>query len=327
MNRRKCIFQVFFIAILCILCFTGCGVSSDEVDYSELDNWAYLESGGIKDVDVFMICPTVDIGTEDIFNMSLDDEVVKASFLGAINMEVGIYNQECNVFAPYYRQMTLSGYEIQNNKAYIDIAYQDVKSAFKYYFENHNQGRPFVLAGFSQGSQLGLMLMKDLFDEIEYSQNLVASYLIGWAVTESDIKDKPWIKMATGESDTSCIISFNSEAPQIKSSFIVPDGERSLSINPLNWKTDGTIAYATENKGACFLDYSANILNEIPNLTGAYLDLTRGTLKVTDINSEQYPPVLDLFKQGEYHLYDYQFFYRNLQENVKNRICAYHENV
>lgn len=37
------------------------------------------------------------------------------------------------------------------------------------------------------------------------------------------------------------------------------------------------------------------------------------------------PPVLDLFKPGEYHIYDYQFFYRNLQTNVRDRIDAYQQ--
>ena len=31
----------------------------------------------------------------------------------------------------------------------------------------------------------------------------------------------------------------------------------------------------------------------------------------------------DIFSEGVYHLYDYQFFYRNLQENVGARVNAY----
>ena len=44
---------------------------------------------------------------------------------------------------------------------------------------------------------------------------------------------------------------------------------------------------------------------------------------MTDINPEDYPAGLDIFEDGIYHLYDYQFFYRNLQENVAVRIDAY----
>jgi hypothetical protein len=48
-------------------------------------------------------------------------------------------------------------------------------------------------------------------------------------------------------------------------------------------------------------------------------------LKVTDVTSEEYPPVLSIFESGVYHLYDYQFFYRNLQENVSARVANYLE--
>lgn len=72
------------------------------------------------------------------------------------------------------------------------------------------------------------------------------------------------------------------------------------------------------NLGACFTDYDGKIKTEIPQLTGAYIDDKRGALKVTDINSEDYPG--ELFDDGIYHLYDYQFFYRNLEKNVQTRI-------
>lgn len=75
--------------------------------------------------------------------------------------------------------------------------------------------------------------------------------------------------------------------------------------------------------GACFTDYSGDIVTEIPQLTGAYIDSTRGALKVVDVTVEEYPPVLPIFEEGVYHLYDYQFFYRNLQDNVATRVAEY----
>ena len=70
---------------------------------------------------------------------------------------------------------------------------------------------------------------------------------------------------------------------------------------------------------------SGTIVAEIPQLTGAYIDAQRGALKVTDVTPEEYPPGLSIFADGVYHLYDYQFFYRNLQENVGVRLAAYLE--
>lgn len=49
----------------------------------------------------------------------------------------------------------------------------------------------------------------------------------------------------------------------------------------------------------------------------------RGSLKVTDVTPADYPAVLDIFKDGIYHLYDYQLFYKNIQENVTNRLNEY----
>ena len=110
---------------------------------------------------------------------------------------------------------------------------------------------------------------------------------------------------------------------KITDSFFIPEGSWSYSINPLNWKTDSTPADKELNLGACFTDYEGNITKEIPHLTGAYIDPERGALKVTDVSPEDYPAALSFLQEGEYHIYDYQFFYRNLQENVKKRVEAY----
>lgn len=177
-----------------------------------------------------------------------------------------------------------------------------------------------MLAGFSQGSQMGMMLLEDLFDDPKYSEKLVGAYLIGWSITEDTISKHPWMNMAQRETDVGCIVSFNSEAPGIKSSFTVPSGIKSLSINPLNWKIDDTVVDATQNKGACFTDYSGKIVKEIPFLTGAYLDKTRGTLKVPDVKPENYPHILDVFSEGKYHLYDYQFFIETYRRTYQREL-------
>ena len=141
--------------------------------------------------------------------------------------------------------------------------------------------------------------------------------------TEEELEEYPHLRFAAGEDDTGVIIAFNSEAEDVTDSLMIPAGMRTLAINPLNWKTDGTPAGKEENLGACFTDYSGEIVTEIPQLTGAYIDPERGALKVPDVSPDDYPPGLDIFSEGVYHLYDYQFFYRNLQENVGERVQAY----
>ena len=302
-------------------------------DYAQTASWAHLETDAPAtdtNADVFFICPSVYGGADDACNMSLADEETKESFIGAINMEKGIYDQDAaesdnRFFAPYYQQIGLNVYELPEaeREPYLKIAYADVKAAFEYYLAYYNDGRPIILAGFSQGADLCIRLMKDLFDDPVLQEQLVACYAIGWRVTADEVEQHPQLKMAQGESDAGVIVSFNSESPDTDDSLVVPEGEKTLAINPLNWKTDDTPADRSENEGACFTDYSGSITSEIPELTGAYIDDARGTLKVTDVTPDDYPAGLSIFEDGVYHLYDYQFFYRNLQENVQVRLDTY----
>ena len=78
-------------------------------DYSNAENWAYLETEATdKTADVFFICPSVYGGSDDACNMSLSDTDTKESFVGAINMEKGIYDADSRFFSPYYRQIGLN---------------------------------------------------------------------------------------------------------------------------------------------------------------------------------------------------------------------------
>lgn len=314
-----------FILLVIIALLIGCSAPIPN-PYADQNNWAYFpENSQLKKVDVFLVCPTVYMGQNNSFNMEINDAQTRPNFVGALNMEKGIYEDVCSVYAPFYRQAGLNVYSLDATEAepYFQLAYSDVRQSFEYYMQEYNNGRPFVLAGFSQGSDMLLRLMKDLFQNESYNKRLVAAYLIGWRITPEDIARYPFLKMAQGANDTGVIISFNSEAESVKTSFIVP--KTTLGINPLTWKTTDEHAPASLNLGAVFTDYDGGVVKEIPALTGAYLDQERGTLKVTDVSPGEYPLVLDLFSQGDYHIYDYQFFYRNLQQNVAVRTEAYLE--
>lgn len=323
--KQRTRFISLLVSICLILSLTACA-GGNKVAYSDARNWAYFENEqSDKKADVFFICPTVFGGDESSFNMAMDDEETRGYFLGATNMEKGIYDDNARFFAPYYRQAGLNVYRLPatEREQYLAFAYADVETAFAYYLANCNNGRPFVLAGFSQGADLCIRLLKDHAGDADFAERFVACYAIGWSMTAEELDAYPGLKFAEGESDTGVIISYNSEAGYIDDSLIIPKGTRTLAINPLNWLTDGTPADKSLNLGACFTDYDGNIRNEIPALTGAYIDAGRGALIVTDVSAEDYPPVLDIFQEGVFHLYDYQFFYRNLEKNVGTRIDAF----
>lgn len=325
-NKRSLNIVAIAAIVFCSVNAAGCAKEENIIDYSSSDNWAYTETAETeKTADVFFICPTVYMGEEDSFNMAMDDKTTKDSFLGATNMEKGIYDDDARFFAPYYRQVGLNVYElpIMDREQYLEIAYEDIRDAFEYYLENCNDDRPIILAGFSQGADMCIRLMKEYFNDEENAEDLVACYAIGWSITEEEMNEYPNLVFAEGETDTGVIVSFNSEAEYITDSLMIPAGTTTLAINPLNWKTDSTVADKSLNKGACFTDYDGSIVTEIPNLTGAYIDEERGALKVLDVTAEEYPAGLEIFEDGIYHLYDYQFFYRNLEENVQDRIEAF----
>ncbi len=294
-----------------------------DIDYSDTANWAYFAEGQDKEADLFLICPTVDVKPEN--NMSLSDTDTMANFLGALNMERGIYEDCTRMYAPYYRQAAMQVYSMnaEEREAYLEYAYKDISAAFKWYLENENNGRPVILAGFSQGADMCYRLMKEYFGDQKLRDRLVAVYAIGWAFTEDDVKAYPQMVPASGESDTGVIVSFDCEDEKVLHTFINPTGTRCLSINPINWRTDSEPADASCNLGACFTDYSGNITRESAGLCGCYIDPYRGVLKVTGIDHSEYVNPVPELPDGSYHVYDYQFFYRNLQDNVKTRLDSY----
>lgn len=321
MNRLIKIMLLLVLAAFCSL------ASAQEPDYADAGSWAYWRVGENKAADLFIVCPTVDLGTGGNKNMSLADNEAKKNFYGALNMERGIYEQHCRMYAPYYRQAVLADYDLPIKEAepYFNLAYKDVRAAFVYYMQHENNGRPFVLAGFSQGAEMCLRLLKEFGNENFVKNNMVACYAIGWRFTPQEAAEYPYIQPAKRADDLGTVIIFNSEAPEVTTSAIVPEGVKTFAINPLTWSCGSQKAPKTLNTGACFTDYSGAVVREVPQLTGCYIDSERGTLKVTDVDKKEFVPGLPLFSEGVYHIYDYQFFYRNLQQNVNLRIKTFME--
>lgn len=320
--KKLCNFIILLIFV--VLCSAA---AAQTPDYADEANWAYWRVGENKVADLFIVCPTVDLGADGHKNMSLEDAKIKQNFYGALNMQRGIYEDTCRMYAPYYRQAVLADYILPPEEAApcFELAYSDVRAAFLHYIQHENDGRPFVLSGFSQGAEMCLRLLKEFGNTDFVKNNMAACYAIGWVLTPQELAQYPYIRPAQSADDLGTVITFNTEAPEVTASMIVPAGVKTAAINPLTWTTDTKPAPKTLNLGACFTDYSGAAVREVPQLTGCCIDAKRGTLKVTDIDKKAYPPGLPLFAEGIYHIYDYQFFYRNLQQNVGLRIKTFIE--
>ena len=303
----------------------------DALDYSDEDNWAYLadDSSEVEDVgvDVFYVCPSFYNPPEtDIYSIDLDDEDQLEGFKNTVGLQKGIYDDKARFYAPYYRQASLNVYyadraDLDTREEFLAAGYRDIKDAFDYYMENYNDGRGVVLAGFSQGSDMLKRLMMDEDFPLAENDIFIAAYLIGWNIQEEDLKplEDNGIYMAEEELDTQCIISFCSESKDINGTVMVPEGVYTYGINPLNWMTDGTDGVDTV--GICWdLSGDGTINQETTWEIGAYRDMERGTLKVTRVSADRFAPDLPFCPPGDFHVWDYRFFYRPLEENVQKRI-------
>ena len=174
----------------------GTAGSAEHTDYSALENWAFWNYGDNKEADLFIVCPTIDMGKAGNFNADISDETIRNNFVGALNMELGIYTDTAAVYSPYYRQAAFPAYSLdaEEREQYLQIAYDDVREAFMYYSDNCDESRPLILAGFSQGSDMIIRLMTEFFDDERYSDRLAAAYAIGWSLYEEQTANYPWLK-------------------------------------------------------------------------------------------------------------------------------------
>lgn len=214
-----------------------------------------------------------------------------------------------NFYAPFYRHITLDSWATLNedtiNRRYRDVAFVDVQNAFDYYLTHYNNGRPFILAGFSQGGKSVVELLKTLSEETR--TRLVAAYVLGYKVTPDDVAQAPWIIAAQDSTDTGVTICYNSvsDVKYVKPVTSVPNV---MCINPVNWRTDATPAQ----------------LHDSITVT---LSPEYKVLVLDGYDGSSLPNILDILNVGDYHGIEPWLYSECLHRNFKQRIDAYRENT
>ena len=334
---KKIVSALAMIAVM-VLSLSGCtGTTASSMgkapDYSRKACWLQLPEI-TKDVDTFYIYSTAYYessfkeGAPDY--APLDNPEMLEGAQGEYMSNASVFEKSTNVFVPYYRQsgMRYAG-EIRKKTGDIDAAisgipYDDITAALDYYFKNCNQGRPFIIAGHSQGASMVKYVLKNYFRKHpEYYKRMVAAYVIGFSVTKDDLKKYPHLKFATGEKDTGVIISWNTEGPRnvkenAKNAVVLPNA---VSINPLNWKLDETYAPASMNLGSFMPNMKARRYEITDIGADAQVVLSRGVI-VTNAKYD-HPADAKFFGPQSFHEDDYTFYYNNLKDNVAKRIAAY----
>ena len=201
-----------------------------------------------------------------------------------------------------------------------------VKCVNGYYFENLNDGRPFILAGHSQGSAIqSLVLAEYMKAHPEYRERMIAAYVLGYSITKDYLKANPHLKFAKKADDTGVIVSWNVEgaANAGQKNIVVLPGE--VSINPLNWKRDETYASEAENLGGYIYNEKTGQMEIVHNAADAQLNLKRGVVITTTKAIEPTCVMFGttIFGSASYHNGDYALYYGNIKANVATRIAAY----
>ena len=308
------------------------------IDYSQKENWCKFPEI-TKDVDTFYIFATEYIlgsfeeGAPDYGSLD-NKEMIEGMGVEYIG-HATTYADDTNVFAPYYRQSGLkyAGKIVERDgnldAALLGMPYNDIVDALDYYFEHYNEGRPFIIAGHSQGSALVKQVLFRYFKEHQdYYQRMVAAYVIGYAVTKEELETYPYLKFATGESDAGVIVSWNTEGPKnaevdAKTVVLMPGG---ISINPLNWKLDKTYAPASLNLGSLIVNEQTGE-PEIADIgADAQVNLARGSV-ITNAKAAPMPEdtakIAAAFFGPDGRHEDYTFYYNNIKANVAKRIATY----
>lgn len=296
-------------------------------DYSVLTHWLSLPVSS-KKADVFYVYPTVWYKTSayhpNVCAVDYPDMMLGAQ--NAFAWQATAFEAAGNVYAPFYRQLE-TGYIIpfSEDKRWEHIReypLKDVTAAFEYYLEHFNNGRPFILAGHSQGTMVLLALLSDYMSvHPEVYQRMIAAYVIGYPVTDSLMRANPHLKFAQGPDDIGVIISYNTQSPKIK------QGENPVVaynigkvINPISWSRDTSEVPASESLGTLSEDPMTGQNVKVMNVADARIDLTQGVLICSSVKDSDMFMLSKVMPLGVYHNFDYPFYYFNIQENAIRRV-------
>ncbi len=348
-------------------------------DYADLDHWfahpsidskVKLTPEGISssdawkngEVDVFFIAPTLNfskLGWNCPINHPSSTELISEMIMGG---QASVFNSCGRIFSPKYRQATFYSFlgAGNNGRKALELAYEDCLKAFDYYLENLNEGKPFFLAGHSQGALHIMRLMDDRIEGTPLAKKMVAAYPIGFWFPQDKFGDTlTTIYPAESATDINCVVAYdtyldnggpikildnaeivyggNGQIKWVKRNKIKP-----LGVNPLSWKRTDEIMPTSAHKGAVHLVLDTQkkpnwegFLSEEPlgmNVTGLskpYLNECSAQVRKDGFlyisNPKNWAFKSMIMPGGNMHMSDFSLFYMNLRENIATRWSAYQE--
>ncbi len=268
-------------------------------------------------VDVFFVHPTTFIensGWNAPMGHAAADEFVDGFVMRG---QASAFNGSARVFAPRYRQAQFYSFLALEDGGWdaLELAYSDVEAAFEHYLAEYNDGRPFILAGHSQGALHTRWLLERKISGTPLAGRMVAAYPVGYYFKQVELADSlPDIPVCASADETGCLVTWNTTGPGYRS-FEPTTGM--VCVNPLSWTTDETQAGFEANLGAM----SSARGEVIPQAADARC--RDGRLFVSEIRTDAFDDMPMDLGPGNYHLLDYALYWSNLRENVATRAGAF----
>jgi len=242
------------IALLLAAALMQADAAPAAIDYSNRDNWlcvpgradacaqplptTALNANGYGSVgrsmpaqtppavDCFYVYPTV--SGDAALNSDLD---VGPEEQAAAMVQFARFSAVCRPFAPKYRQATLAAIPVilsgGDAAPVMDLAYGDVRDAWRSYLRDHNGGRPFVLIGHSQGTIHLTRLIAEEIEGKDAAPRMLSAMLLGFAVEVPEGKlvggSFRQTPLCTARGQTGCAISymtFRASTPPGSASFL-----------------------------------------------------------------------------------------------------------
>lgn len=224
--------------VLLTLCATQGSAGQGEIEWSV----APTEVDGLY-ADVLWFSGTV-VGKElddkgkELYTITLTEEqkpLLRRDAEFALKM---LFPDSVNMFSPLYHQFTMGAIELEKGQfdSIKNVVEEETYDIFRNYMEKVNNGRPFVLAGMSQGAMVVRGILERMTDE-EYSK-MVCAYMIGYGLSDKDLQCEH-IKPAQGAKDKGVTVSFNSVATR-KGIWPLVHNNAVVCINPVTWTNDTT---------------------------------------------------------------------------------------
>ena len=166
-------------------------------------------------IDCFYVYPTVSTDPGVVSDMNAGPEE-----LNVVRQQLARFGSKCRIFAPIYRQFTLTGLRAMvagtplpgsTDPATRAVGYNDVVDAWNHYLKTENKGRGYVLIGHSQGSGALQRMIPAEIEGKPIQKQLVSALILGSNLPVAKGKDTgafktiPLCKSAT---QTGCAISF-----------------------------------------------------------------------------------------------------------------------